>query len=324
MTMIYPWQTAQWQQLQQQRSSQRLPHALLLRGTEGLGKQDFANQVSASLLCQSPDNNSIACGRCDACHLLAAGTHPDLLVLEPEQDKAIKVDEIRDLCQTLSLTSQFGGYKVAIIFDADQMNINASNSLLKTLEEPTSDSILLLVTSKPYKLPVTIRSRCQTIDFHTPDPQITAQWLETQTNRDMGLSLQLAHGAPLLALKLADEELLEQRQCLTDALIGVASNKPVTSYSDRLSAFSNEYLLRWLYDWLSDMLKLKQSASGQNLSHHDFTSELGDYARRASVQSLYQLLDEVLRLRQLQSIPLNNQMLWEDLLISWGRTVHGR
>ncbi len=322
--MIYPWQTAQWQQLQQQRSSQRLPHALLLRGADGLGKQDFATQVSASLLCRSPDANSIACGRCDACHLLAAGTHPDLLVLEPEQDKAIKVDEIRDLCNALSLTSQFGGYKVAIIFDADRMNINASNSLLKTLEEPTSDSILLLVTSKPYKLPVTIRSRCQSIDFHTPDQQIATQWLTTQTNQDMQLSLQLAHGAPLLALKLADDELLVQRQCLTDAFIGVANNKPVTSYSDRLSAFSNEYLLRWLYDWLSDLLKVKQSGSEQNLSHPDFAAELVKLAQRASVQALYQMLDEVLRLRQLQSIPLNNQMVWEDLLISWGRTVQGR
>jgi DNA polymerase-3 subunit delta' len=204
------------------------------------------------------------------------------------------------------------------------MNINASNSLLKTLEEPTADSILLLVTSKPYKLPVTIRSRCQSIEFRTPDQQVATQWLATQTNTDMQLSLQLAHGAPLLALKLADEALLEQRQCLTDALIGVASNKPVTSYSERLSSFSNEYLLRWLYDWLSDLLKVKQSASGQNLSHHDFATELGEFSKRASAQALYQMLDEVLRLRQLQSIPLNNQMLWEDLLISWGRTVHGR
>ena len=123
--MIYPWQTKQWQQLQSQKQQQRLPHALLLVGADGLGKLDFAYEFASSLLCQS-ESTLEACGECGSCKLIAAGTHPDLFYVAPEASgKVIKVDIIRDLCKEFSLTSQFSGYKVAVIADADSMNINA-------------------------------------------------------------------------------------------------------------------------------------------------------------------------------------------------------
>ena len=122
--MTYSWQNRQWQQLQAQIKEQRLPHAILLAGQNGLGKLDFANQLAAGLLCRSPDDKGHACGQCDACKLLAAGTHPDYLLVAPEaEDKAIKVDDVRELCRTLSLTSQDGGYTVAVMAFADNMNI---------------------------------------------------------------------------------------------------------------------------------------------------------------------------------------------------------
>ena len=321
--MAYLWQQTQWQQLQAQIEGQRLPHALLLTGQQGLGKRQFAEQLAGSLLCKHVDENRYPCGLCDACHLLAADTHPDLLRLEPEeQGKAIKVDDVRALCQTLAMTSQYGGYKVTIIDPAEQMNVNAANSLLKTLEEPTAQTVLILVSSSPDRLPVTIRSRCQSIHFEQPSFELSQQWLSEQgVEGDMALLLKLAHGSPLLAKMLADQSLLEQRQALITALLGVAANKPVTGYSDSLSKSSQTYLLGWLYDWIADLLKLHQLKDESALVHIDLIREMKRLVTNSRVEPLFAMLDEVVKLRQLQSIPLNTQMLWEDLLIQWGRAV---
>jgi DNA polymerase III subunit delta' len=319
--MIYPWQTNQWQQLQSQKQAQRLPHAILLVGADGLGKLDFAQALAASLLCTS-ENESEACGQCNACKLIAAATHPDLLYVAPESEgKAIKVDEIRGLCKEFSLTSQFSGYKVAVIADADSMNINASNSLLKTLEEPTASSVLILVSSKPHRLPVTIRSRCQSIDFQVPDAELAEGWLTKQLDGDSRLLLNLAHGSPLLAVKLANEELREQRKGLMTALMGAANNQAITELALGLSKLPSNQLLGWLYDWIADLLKLQQCGNSASLVHLDFQKELGVLAQRSTSQGLYALMDQVIELRKFQSIPLNAQMLWEDLLISWERQL---
>ncbi|MFW2373257.1 MAG: DNA polymerase III subunit delta' [Gammaproteobacteria bacterium] len=321
--MVYLWQHSQWQQLQGQIEAQRLPHALLLTGQQGLGKRQFAEQLAASLLCKQLDDNNHACGSCSACHLLAADTHPDMQRLQPEEPgKVIKVDDVRALCQTLSMTSQYGGYKVSVIDPAEQMNVNAANSLLKTLEEPAAQTLLILVSSSPDRLPVTVRSRCQSIHFQQPSIEQAQQWLGEQgVDGDIALLLKLAHGSPLLAQKLADQALLEQRQGLMDALLGVAANKPITGYSGMLAKSSQAYLLGWLYDWISDLLKLHQLGDESVLVHIDLIRELKRLVKLSRAESLFKLLDEVIKLRQLQSIPLNAQMLWEDLLIEWGRAL---
>ena len=110
----------------------------------------------------------MACGNCESCKLINAGTHPDLRLLKPTPPAtstsknpvlSIKIDALRDMYRVLSETSQFGGYRIAVIEDADKMPVQAANSLLKTLEEPGKDTLLLLVSSHPHHLPVTIRSR---------------------------------------------------------------------------------------------------------------------------------------------------------------------
>ena len=318
--MIYPWQQKQWQQLLSQIQSQRLPHAILLEGPKGLGKRDFAEALASMLLCKRPAET--ACGVCEACHLIDAGTHPDLLYLAPEEEgKAIKVDEIRGLCNEFSLTSQFGGYKVAVIANADSMNINASNSLLKTLEEPTPNSVLILETSNPHRLPITIRSRCQNINFQTPETSMAEEWLAGQVKGDYSTYLNLAHGSPLLALQLADENLQEQRKGLMNALLGVVQNQPITEIAASLSKWPSYHLLGWLYDWISDLLRIQQCGDQTVVTHTDYRTQLVKLSTRSSSQGLYELLDQVIELRKVQSIPLNSQMLWEDLLISWERQI---
>ena len=273
---------------------------------------------AVSLLCEQGASSDQACGECHACLLAHAGTHPDLSYIAPEDpSKAIKVDDIRDLCKEFSLTSQFGGYKVVVINHADNMNINASNSLLKTLEEPNEQSILILVTSASHRLPITVRSRCQAISFQTPAAEQANEWLGSRITGNLEQLLSMSHGAPLQALHLAETDMLEQRQGLMTALLEVSRHQPLVEHAAILSKWPSYPLLGWVYDWLSDLLKLIQCGKDCHLINQDYRKELTELSLKLYSSRLYQLLDQVIKLRKVQSIPLNSQMLWEDLLISW-------
>ena len=129
------------------------------------------------MLCNQVDNG-IACGQCSGCITLQAGSHPDFLSLQPEEkSKFIKVDQIRSLCESMAKTSQQGGWKVAVIFPAETMNIAASNALLKSLEEPEPNTLIILVSSRLSTIPMTIRSRCQIQSSAIPSTDIAQQWL---------------------------------------------------------------------------------------------------------------------------------------------------
>ena len=155
----------------------RRPHALLIRGPAGVGKRQLADLITNSLLCET-STAALPCGDCRSCRLLHGGVHPDRLVVAPAAPgKAVLVDQIRRLPGFLSLKSQYGAPKVAILPEADRMNVFAANSLLKTLEEPPGDSLLLLVAALPSRLPATIRSRCQSLHVPQPDRPTALEWL---------------------------------------------------------------------------------------------------------------------------------------------------
>ena len=316
--MIYPWQQNQWLKVQQQRLVDKLPHALLMVGSEGLGKLSFSLSLAHSLLCKTPDDKGFSCGSCAACKLVAVDTHPDLFILQAEErGKAIKVDDVRQFSSKLNLTSQYGGYKVAVIVDAHDMNINASNSLLKTLEEPSGDTVLILVSSNPQKLPITVRSRCQSITFNVPETQQSLSWLQTQGIQQAEGLLHLAHGAPLLAVNLQHDDLLGHHKQLVSALLSVAKNQSVVEQAELLHKLPLSYLLNWLFDWVQDLIKLHQCADSAKIVHIAQQAELKQLVARSSLQGLYEYLDQLIKNKQLQSIPLNTQLLWEDLLLSW-------
>ncbi|HEY9034339.1 MAG TPA: DNA polymerase III subunit delta' C-terminal domain-containing protein, partial [Pseudomonadales bacterium] len=230
----------------------------------------------------------------------------------------IKVDDVRELSRQLVLTSQLGGYKVALIAFADNMNINAANSLLKTLEEPTDNSVLVLVSSRPHRLPITIRSRCQQIHFAPPAPDVALQWLQQQGLDNARALLTLAHGSPLLAQRLGEDALLEPRQALLAALLASDGQATLLDSAAALAKWPLDHLLGWLYDWTCDLIRAQQQAEPA-LVHQDYQPDIARLAASIPGQALYGFLDQVLQLKRVQSIPLNSQLLWEDLLISWER-----
>lgn len=200
-----PWHEQAVQRLQLAWKQQRWPHGLLIYGAEGLGKRRLAEWIAQAVLCDRTRDELVVCGECASCKLYAARTHPDLMLLSPEEDKQqIAIDQIREACANLAMTSYRQGFKVAIVEPAHQMTIGAANSLLKTLEEPAPNTMLILLTSRPSGLPATIRSRCQQLAVRAPVEREALAWLAANAEAPVPTEiLRFAHGAPLRALDLA-------------------------------------------------------------------------------------------------------------------------
>jgi DNA polymerase-3 subunit delta' len=227
---LLPWQRDAWSRLQLRRQRDALPHALLLAGPSGLGKRDFMRLLVQGLLCEQPDDG-MPCHRCRSCLLFVAGTHPDYVPLSFGLRKdgvtrgEIVVDQIRELSQRLSMSSQFGGWQVASIDPADAMNAAAANALLKTLEEPAPSTMLLLVADAPWRLPATIRSRCQRIDFTIPAREDALAWLAGQGVADAAVALDAAFGNPGRAHAWSADGSLKQRAEVRNDLQALAAGR---------------------------------------------------------------------------------------------------
>ena len=332
--MIHPWQTTQWQQIGQLLEADRLPHALLLHGNQGLGKADFAKALAAAVLCNQPSADFQACGSCSACHLLAAKTHPDMHFLEPTasgKSKSknpvlnIRIDEIRHLCEKLNQTSQFGGYRVAIFDQADKLTISAANSLLKTLEEPGQKVLLILVSARTYRLPITIRSRCQSIRFNMPDKQASLQWLKVHLSSlddvpaysDVQLqqALKLAFGSPLTTVEHLQD--MEYQQTLSEALTANISGKNSLDYAVQLAKYAKIKTLEGMLSWTSDLTKLAACGTECKIINEQHRNQLQALAQKVNQQRLYRFHDQLNFNIQHSSIAVNEQLLWENLLLSW-------
>lgn len=162
-------------------TSGRVAHGLLITGVRGVGKRRFAARLSAALLCQQRQTDGNACGHCIACRQRMAGTHPDVSRLAPEEGgRTIKVEQIRRFSHALRLTPHYSTARLGWIDPADALSTSAANSLLKTLEEPTSGSHLILISDRPSTLLPTIRSRCQYWPVPPATPGMAREWLAAQ------------------------------------------------------------------------------------------------------------------------------------------------
>lgn len=317
---LYPWQQSQWQNLQQSRRQGRLPHAILLTGPQGLGKQEFALYFAQSLLCEHNGPEGEPCGQCRACLLYQAGNHPDLALVSPlEGKKNIGVDQVREIGHYLALKAQYSGHRVVVLFPAETMNVNSANSLLKTLEEPASGTVLVLVTHRPAQLPATIRSRCQEIRFGSVAPELGAEWLKARGNTvDSELLLALADGAPLKAARFADDNMIQTRLEWFQALEALAKQGvdpiEIAAKQAKSSPGSSVY---WLYAWSVDMVRLKSCQQPPQLANRDIQSRLLNLAERVSLKNLMLWQERVqAALREVEG-NFNATLIMEGLLIQW-------
>lgn len=216
--MRLPWHQAAFARFATRRAEGRLPHAWSVTGAAGTGPATLAESMAASLLCLGVRPDGSACGACAGCHLRGSGNHPDLLrVGLLDKKKQIGIDQIRTASARFSTRPQRGGWQILIIDPADAMNGAAQNALLKTLEEPAADTILLLVAHDAGRLLPTIRSRCQKLELSMPTEALSLAWLGEQgvPAAEAAEALALTDAGPLAVLDaLRDGRLATLKQQL--------------------------------------------------------------------------------------------------------------
>ena len=217
---MYPWLIPDWHALSQTAAAGRLGHAWLLLGDPGLGKEQLAEQLARLHLCHRPDRGE-PCGQCHSCQLFEKGHHPDLGTLTTES-KTIGVEAIREICSRLQNSAQLGRGKVVIIPDAERMTESAANALLKTLEEPAGDSLLLLIASQVSRLLPTILSRCHKHVCQLPAEGETVRWLAEQGHQATLAQVRICQGAPLRVLRYIEEQQDSARRDLLESFLALA------------------------------------------------------------------------------------------------------
>jgi DNA polymerase-3 subunit delta' len=241
---LMPWHAELLLRLLATAIDKKNPHAILLAAPKGTGKIDSAGWLAAAVLCTQGELSG-PCGHCDACELYGAGSHGDLRWLEPEEGKrAIGIEPVREAARFLQQTAGYGERKLLVIAPAEAMTISAANALLKTLEEPPGDSVIVLVSDRPDDLPPTVRSRCQIFVMPCPSEEDSVEWLRVRTefaDDDCRRAVKLALGRPKEALALLESGALNEWEALADQcaslLVGCQSPNSVA-----------EALLAWELD----------------------------------------------------------------------------
>jgi DNA polymerase-3 subunit delta' len=312
-----PWLFEARERLQAGWRSGRFPHALLLIGREGSGQSELALWAAQLALCEAPEGRP--CGGCASCVLFLAGNHPDLhrLTLE-EEAKVIKVDQVRALSSVLALRSYRGGYQVGILDPADMLNTSSFNALLKTLEEPSEKTLLVLVASRPSALPATIVSRCLRLPVPVPGAAVARAWLGRMRPRpDWEQVLALAHGAPLTALALAESGAADLGEQLAHDLAPLGSTgfdpwRLAEGWHKDRPAERLLWLEHWVAAWLRDAL-VAGDAVNNNRGHG-----LPRPAPGTNMGPVFAFLERLRAARAAVEGPLNTQLLLEDVLVDMG------
>ena len=307
----------------------RVAHAYLFFGEDGIGKRRAALRFAQALNCETdygPEGPD-ACGACRSCHQIEARTHPDFLLIEPDQEQAnpqIKIEQIRELEQQLVYHPLVGRRKVCLIDDADRMTPGAANALLKTLEEPPDHSLLLLITSRPSALLATVRSRCQGIRFVAPAradveaalmtkrriPPADARFLAMVTQARIGQAL----GTDLAATRAQEDEF----SALTSA-------KSLQSVATLLTAAEALYrsdrapeALEWMAGWIRDLILVSVGADPDHVLNRDRLPQLQQAARGLRPDAMLHLLDLLADIETIQQAAMRNvnlQMALETILL---------
>jgi len=307
--VTYPWLEAVAAEFSERLRGDRMAHAILLSGPAGLGKTGLAQEFLASALCL--EATWPACGNCRSCQLFRSGAHPEGHVLtferHPKKDelrKELVVDQIRRLTASLQLTNTVSRRKAALIFPAESMNASAANALLKTLEEPPGDAVLLLVSHNPSRLPATVRSRCQGVYARLPDQDVAIAWLKDAAavpEDEARTALEASAGSPLRALELLQNDGVESYRLLTEVLAGLRSGQCEPQSAMTMLADVDPELL---WAWLS----LRTASETRS--------------RLAEVplgRELARLQLEADRNRRLLVTPVRKDLLLQDWLIQWSR-----
>jgi DNA polymerase-3 subunit delta' len=315
-----PWLKPLREKLTALQNENRVPHGLLLTGSPGAGQAEIGTWLGASLLCQAPAAG--ACGKCADCRLFLAGNHPDFrwIGVLPEK-KEISIDQMRQLSQALAMRSYRGGAKVTLIAPAEAMNTKAFNALLKTLEEPTKETYLVLAAGRIDRMPRTVLSRCMRLRLPIPEQHDALDWLKRQGEGEGSAALlALAGGAPFLAAEFAAAGLGALDAEMQGAIAAATDGRlDFVAFAEACAKNSPAARLAWLENWLTQCLR--QAAAGSDLVNNNRLPWLRQSGIETKIRAGYRLLDQLRDARRQAGGPLNLQLQFEGLAISLAALV---
>lgn len=303
--------------LRQALQNQRVAHAYLFEGPDGIGKRLMALALARALLC--PKGNG--CGDCPSCRKVDHNNHPDLHFLDSD-GTTIKIDQVRTLQQQLSLRPLEGTYRICLIDGAEQFNPAAANALLKTLEEPQPNTVIILLSSQPEALLVTIRSRCQRLPFQRLPKQqlaeILAERLELPETEAAVLAA-LSNGSFKKALGQNRDLYLQQRRELLRSLLALSAGSTVPTFklAEQLAA-EKEHLteiIEIFQAFFRDLLLLKHGRPETELVNLDIKETLYRQLECETSHSLLQKLDALDAGRYYLKRNVNRQLAVEIMLM---------
>jgi DNA polymerase-3 subunit delta' len=302
----------------------------LIQSGEDFGELEFAQSVAGSLLCENPQADGQACGRCEACAWFSLGNHPDFRLLVPEsmapeteegaepgkkRSEQIRIEQVRELSDFLAVGTHRAGLRVILIYPAEAMNPNTQNALLKNLEEPPPSTVFLLVTTQSDRLLPTVRSRCLKFPLAPPDAAEALRWLKKEGVEHAESALAAVGGAPLAALKAKQTE--GGRLAFIDGLRRPGFDPIALAESvQRVPLWD---LVAWLQRWSFDLLLAQ--ATGQVRYHPGREKPIAEIARRCEPAKVAAYLRRLAEAKALAKHPLNTRLFVEDLLLQYQRLV---
>jgi len=306
----------------------RVGHSYIFSGVPGIGKKLFALEFAKLINCRGSSKSSEDVCSCLSCSKIDKNIHPDVTVLEYNEEKVIKIDSIRtDLEERIYLSPFESDYKVFIIDNAERMNFNAQNAFLKTLEEPPKQSVIILVTGYINFIAPTIRSRCQIINFYPLPQTLIAEKLklvEGLDKEDIPVASKLANGSLGRALKINSEYLLFRKDVIRK-LMDIRFDKPSKVFdlydfmkidSKDNSHEDQKFLLDIISLWLRDLLFLKLNYGREFIVNSDIYEELSDYVGNKSVDNLLKKADYLEECWYgLSRLNSNKKLAFEDLFL---------
>lgn len=320
----YPWHNSSWDKFVTAKSKNHLPHALLISGTEGTGKLDFAKRIATALLCTSPINDE-ACQNCKSCKTYQAGANPDFMSIELLEGKQqIAVDQIRQLSNFISYTRSFEAYRVILLNPVERMNTNAANSLLKSLEEPASNTVIILVASNLGRIIPTIKSRCQLLTLPSPTKAQSLAWINkgsadgvNDINNAEAL-LEMANGQPLTAIKLNNEDIQRRAELASNLLDICTQQKGVTEIAKLWEKQDHAVILNWQITWLQKFIKNNAlNLIDPENTQEDLAVTLTKLKSSLVQQRLWELYQQLITQKQYLHTSVNPLLFIENMLLLW-------
>jgi DNA polymerase-3 subunit delta' len=301
-------------------STGRLHHAYLFLGSEGVGKRMIAMALSKAIHCV--ESNQDYCSRCVECVRITNGNHPDVRLIEPLPDKKeIGIQQIRELQRELNYRSFSGKRKIAIIDPAILMNLSAQNALLKTLEEPPVDSLIVLIATNAGALLPTLRSRCLWLSFAPLSSARVTAFLESQYGLqadEAKLLGAMSMGSIGAAANLDKNELIEKRRIWSNMLtsLKVGDYNAAIVAAEALAKNRDEALgfLKWAESWYRDLLIYDATQRPDELVNLDMLPQIEQQATKSSVECILSAFSQTNEAGASIQRNLNRRMVLEKFL----------